>query len=323
MSLKTWMDGDEPFKDIPPLNEEVIDEPAQLGKQVDTKELEGLFQAPEGELNMYFGQIGSGKTYMATADIHDDLRNGHVVYATWPIKVADYDGRESTLILILNTLLGRKRFYRLPCAENFHFIDVEKGEVDGLPMFEPNNNKEYIAFLNTLNHCKLYIDEAWRVIDSYASTRDFGVEVRSLILVTRHKFRTVNLIAQRPTSIQVTARANVNRFYRATKLISFMGWIRFMREEFQEMTGETVDVDQPPISVKTYWGNKKIFDSYNSYFYGELDPVHALNFQAFDLSLKEKIIAYKLKIMKMWKVIHRLSTGLSTGLSTFFNLTKR
>jgi len=155
--------------------------------------------------------------------------------------------------------------------------------------------------LNTLNHCVLYIDEAWRVIDSYSSTRDFGLDVRNLILVTRHKYRTINLIAQRPTSVQVTARANVNRFYKFVKLASWP-WVRFARYEFQEMVGETVNEQVDPISTKTYWGSKKIFDSYNSFFYGELNPLHFKFFEAFDLNFRQRIQAI------ISKVIHRLPT---------------
>jgi len=263
----------------------------ELGTKVPDEEKVDIFIAPEGELNLYYGQIGSGKTYGATADIIEELKQGRVVYATWPIKIDSFDDRESWFLVILNLFLFRKRFYKIPCAENFHFIDAEKGEVDGVQTWNPERPSDYIDFLNTLNHCSLYLDEAWRVIDSYASTRDFGVEVRSLILVTRHKFRTINLIAQRPNSIQVTARANMNRFYKFVKLATWP-WIRFARFEFQEMTGETVNEEVDPVSVKTYWGSKSIFSAYNSYFYGDLNRLHDFKFDAYDLSFKERILAF-------------------------------
>jgi len=263
----------------------------ELGKPVPFEHVKDDFPAQEGELHLYYGQIGSGKTYGATADIHDDVRRGELVYATWPVKFSHFDDRESLFLIILNTLLFRKRFYRIDSPKNFHFIDVEKGEVDGVPTFKPDDNASYIEYMNTLNHCIIYIDEAWRVIDSYMPTRDFGVPVRSLILVTRHKYRTIKLITQRPTAVQVTARANVNRFFKFVKLAKWP-WIRFARYEFQEMTGETVNEEAEPISVKTYWGSKKIFESYNSYFYGDLRPIHPLHFEAFDLSIFDKIRAF-------------------------------
>jgi len=262
-----------------------------LGKKVPEEELIDYFPAEEGELNLYYGRIGSGKTYGATSDIHDDIKKGILVYATWPIEFSEFDDRESGWISTRNLLFWQKRYFKIDCPANFHFIDAEKGEVDGVYTFNPANPKAYIEYLNTLNHCKLYIDEAWRVIDSYSSTKDFGLDVRSLILVTRHKFRTINLIAQRPTSVQVTARANVNRFYKFVKLGTIFGRPRFARYEFQDMTGETVDETQEPISTKTYWGENKIFKSYNSFFYGTLNPRHSLRFEAYDLTLKERAIA--------------------------------
>jgi len=271
-----------------------------LGVPVASEELLNDFPAKEGELNLYYGQIGSGKTYGATSDIWDNVRQGKLVYATWPVQFSAFDDRESIFMAFMNTILFRKRFYKINCPANFHYINAETGEVDGIPTFDPTSNKKYIEYLNTLNHCTIYIDEAWRVIDSYMKTTDFGVDVRNLILVTRHKYRTINLIAQRPTSIQVTARANVNRFYKFVKLASWP-WIRFARYEFQEMIGETVDETKDPISTKTYWGKQYIFDSYNSFYYGALDPLHKIYFEAFDLKIKHKILLF----YKFFSTVHK------------------
>jgi len=239
---------------------------------------------------LYYGLIGSGKTYGATADAMEDAKRGSVVYTTWPIKVDDFDDRESPFMVIMNTILMRKRFYKIPLQKNIHYINAEKGEVDGVPTFDPTRPSEYIDFLNTLTHCILYIDEAWRVIDSYKGT-NFSIGGRDLVLVTRHKFRTVNLIAQRPTSVHVSARGNMNRFFKFVKIASWP-WIRFARYEFQEMAGETVNEDAEPISVKTYWASKKVFNAYNSWEFDTQDRLHALHLQAFDLTFKDKIKAF-------------------------------
>jgi len=297
---KTYRDALEPF--ISRIDE---NDTIKIGQKLPDIEKVDIFTAPEGEANMYYGQIGSGKTYGATADIHELLKKGRVVYATWPIKVESFDDRDSFWHLLWNLITFKQHFYQIPCADNFHFIDAEKGEVDGIPTFNPNRPQEYIKYLNTLNHCDLFIDEAWRVIDSYKGTM-FSIEGRDLILVTRHKFRTVNLIAQRPTSVHVVARGNINRFYKFKKIASWP-WVRFGRYEFQEMTGETVDENAEPISIKTYWGSSKIFNSYNSYFYGDLTRLHDFKFEVYILNTKEKIQAFS-RLFK--KVIHRLSTVL-------------
>jgi len=259
-----------------------------IGKKVE--EINPSFKIGEGEANLYYGLIRSGKTYGATVDIIEDLKKGFLVYATWPIQVEDIDDRDTFVISLFNFLFFRKKYFKVDCSKNFHYINAETGEVDGIDTFDPKKPSEYIAYLNKLNHCKLYIDEAWRVLDSYQSTRNISIDSRNLILVTGHKFRTVNLIAQRPTSIQVSARGNINRFYKFEKIINLpkIGVVRFARYEYQEMTGETVDETKDPISVKKYWGKRKYFNAYNSYYYGDLDPLHKLWYERYDLNVLER-----------------------------------
>jgi len=85
----------------------------------------GIFSAPEGSANFYLGRIRSGKTYGATADIHEELSQGRVVYATWPIKVQNFDDRDSWTMVIMNFLLFRDVYYKIDCQKNFHFINAE------------------------------------------------------------------------------------------------------------------------------------------------------------------------------------------------------
>lgn len=272
-----------------------------LGKKLD--EFPEIGRPDEGSANIYYGLIRNGKTYGATADIWDDLKRGELVYATWPIDLTVFDDREDFFYVFWSLLLPwRKIFYRIDRPLNFHFINAETGEVDGVPMFNPTS-RGYIEYLNKLNHCVLYIDEAWRVIDSYKGV-NIGDDGRNLILVTGHKYRTVNLITQRPTAVHVSARGNCARFYKFVKAytIPILNIPRFIRYEFQVMAGETVDETQDPVSVKKYWLNRRIADSYNSHFYGDLKPLHEKKADAFSLMYREKIAAmYRI-------VIHKLST---------------
>jgi len=285
----------------------------QLGARLPRKEITP-FPAKEGECNMYYGKIGSGKTYSATADIWEDLYNGKVVYATWPIKTEYTDDRGDLPFIIRGLFFWWKdRYFQLPNPENLHFINAETGEVDGIKCFDADNDKDYVEYLNKLNHCVLYIDEAWRVMDSYKGTM-MAVPTRNLILVTRHKYRTVNLIAQRPTSVHVVARGNINRFFKCEKLfmIPIIQIPVFRRTEYQDMVMETVDETSEPESVKTYIGSRKIFNSYNSYYYGELKPLHELIYNEFKLSYKERIYAlylYLYSLLGVHFVLNKIKTS--------------
>ncbi|HUD45132.1 MAG TPA: hypothetical protein VMR41_06315 [Patescibacteria group bacterium] len=258
------------------------------------------FQSAEGSANIYYGQIRSGKTYGATADIFDELERGNLVYATWPIKIDPFDDRLSFWVSLRNLIFNRKTYFFIDSPKNLHYINADTGEVDGInvfgkmvgkdkngkPIYEASSN-DYISYLNKLNHCSLYIDEAWRVIDSYRGTT-ISNDVRNLILVTGHKFRTVNLITQRTTAIHVVARGNMGRFYKFVKVATWP-WVRFERREFQEMSGENVDETVDPVSVKRYWLNKRIAEAYNTHYYGELSPLHDIVHHVYELSFNERL----------------------------------
>lgn len=262
------------------------------GIRVVTDDLLDVFEASEGSINMYYGLIGNGKTYAGTSDILDLLKQGKVVYANWHINVSDFDDRESPLMLLKNTLLMRKRFFRIPCSQNLHFFDPENF----------NSTGDLVEWLSGLNDCHIFFDEGQDMFDSYEGTR-FSKSKRRLILHTRHYHRTLNIISQRPTAIQVSARGNVNRFYKCVKIASWP-WVRFARYEFQQMTGETVDESVDPISEKRYWGSNRVFKAYNTDYLAEGIPKsQKVFFEAFDLDWRDKLIAWK-RLFTRRKVIH-------------------
>ncbi|MEN9919431.1 MAG: hypothetical protein RL662_1867 [Bacteroidota bacterium] len=277
----------------------------EIGKKVLANELVDCFIASEGSINMYYGLIGNGKSYSATSDILDLLKQGKVVYANWHIEVEDFDDRENLFMLIMNTILFKKRFYKIPCAKNLHYFDPE----------DFNSNGQLVEWLSSLNDCHIFFDEGQDMFDSYEGTK-FSKAKRRLILHTRHYHRTLNIMSQRPTAIQVSARGNVNRFYKCVKLAQWP-WVRFARYEFQQMKGETVDEEAEPISVKRYFGNNKVFKAYNTNFLAEGIPKsQQVHFEAYDLTTGDKLSTI---LKKMRKVIHRLSTGYPQWLK----LTKR
>jgi len=287
-----------------------------IGTKVAENDLLEVFKASEGSINMYYGLIGNGKTYNATADIIEYLKQGKVVYANWKIQVPDFDDRKSFWHIFLNIIFFRKRFYLIPCSKNLHFFDPDTF----------NSTGELVEWLSGLNDCHIFFDEGQDMFDSYEGTR-FSKAKRRLILHTRHYHRTLNIISQRPTAIQVSARGNVNRFYKCVKLAQWP-WPRFARYEFQQMSGETVDETVDPISVKTYWASRFVFGAYNtSYLADGIEKSQKVFFEAFDLSIKDKfkLVRHMLSGLKpkiAWrtkkaekvaqqsheKVIHTLST---------------
>lgn len=260
----------------------------EIGEKIDNIK---RFSPPEGSLNMYYGAIGSGKTYNATADIIDLLKAGQVVYCSWPVALDEYfDDRESLFLSIVNFILHRKFYFRIHVKENFHYFDQVNWKLydsQGQLTKSWDRQADFMEWLNSLSFCHIFVDEAYRLFDSYEKT-NMSMTKRVFALETRHNFRHINILAQRPTSIQVSQRSQVNRFYKCLKLATWP-WIRFGRFEYQDMTGETVDESQDPVSKKTYWASNKIFNAYNSYYLGK-PPSQYPSYETFFLTWKERFI---------------------------------
>lgn len=244
------------------------------GLRVSEKELLGLFEPDEGAVNLYYGRIGNGKTYAATADILNLLEKGRVVYANWHIQWDGYDERDSFLQRAMHFLFFRKRFYKFR-AENLHYFNPDDVDVE---------------WLSTLTDCEVFIDEGQWIFDSYEGTR-FSKEKRRLILHTRHVNRSLNIISQRTQAIQVSARGQVNRFYKCEKRFSWP-WLIFRRTEFQDMKGDDVDEDAEPISTRSYFANKKVLNAYDTKYLRAGVPVsQKVEFEAYDLNFIDRLLS--------------------------------
>jgi len=215
----------------------------------------------EGSIDLIFGGLGSGKTYAATADILRDLEAGRVVYATWPVRFDGYDERRHWFKLFLAFFGIRHKFYRFD-ASNFHYV----------PLTDPDFMNRFALSTD----CVWYVDEAYAVIDSYVKNK-MSLAQRFSIYGTRHFNRRLVLVAQRPTSIHVAARAMVNRFYRCERPFPFIQKMLhiafFVKTEFQDMVDENVDLEKP-LSTKWYFGKSRVFSAYNSkYLRAGLQPL--------------------------------------------------
>jgi len=226
----------------------------------------------DGGMNQYYGRIGEGKTYAATADAIADLEAGNVVYTSWKMLWDGYDEREYWYYRLAYKLRLKKFFWKFP-KENWHYFDMAADDA--------------LEKLGSLTDCIIYLDEGHLLLDSYLATK-MERKDRATILHTRHFDRSINIISQRPTAIHVMMRANVNRFYKYECLFK-TPFILFRRTEFQDMVDETVD-EEKPLSTKLYIGKKSIFNMYNSkYLRGNTPPSQTVHFEAYDLSYWQKL----------------------------------
>lgn len=269
----------------------------QVGKKVAEIELLDLFQAHEGQISQYYGRIGNGKTYAATADVLDLLRRGKVVYVNWPINFQGYDERESLFRVMLTLFLPFiKRFYYFP-PENLKYFELS----DAWAVSQGYD--DFVHWLGSRTDCDMFMDEGHVMFDSYVATK-MSLEKRAAILHTRHFNRSIHIVSQRPTAIHVSMRANVNIFYKCEKYFQFGSLVRFRRLEFQEMTAESVDENPDNIvSVKHYWGKKRIFNAYNTrYLRGNISASQKNAFEAYELTYKDKLQLIKNFFIKEKKV---------------------
>lgn len=220
------------------------------------RKLEPRYPEVEGALDMIFGPIGGGKTTYATKLLLSYLRQGVPVFASWPINFEGTDDTKNPFFILLG-LFGLKRRYRRISSANFHYIPLSDFMSD--------------AFLEKLAHmtdCVVAVDEAYaaRLFDSYRKT-NMSVEARMSIYATRHFNRRFIIVAQRPNSVHVSARAMINRFYRCDRplpwLQKFLHLRLFIVQEFQDMVDETVDVSKP-YSTRIYWPRNWLFKAFDS-----------------------------------------------------------
>jgi len=188
---------------------------------------------------------------------------------------------------LFNLLFGKKLFFRFK-KENLHYLPIDD---------------DFMDKFQDLTDCKVYLDEGHVIFDSYQTTR-FSMQKRTSILHTRHFNRSIAIISQRPTAVHVSARANVNRFYKCEKIVSIFGFIIFRRSEFQDLEAENVD-ESDPVSRKYYLGNKRVFDAYNSkYLRGGIPRSQGVYADVFELGFKDRVYVFAFNVLN--SILNRL-----------------
>jgi len=113
------------------------------------------------------------------------------------------------------------------------------------------------------NDCTMYFDDVIvQLFDSYEKT-NFAKYRRQWAFTTRHYNRTIVLVTQRTSQIQVALRSQVNRFYRCDRFTKFP--LIFRVTEFQEMKDENVDLDKPSGRHRYHFASKQVLNAYSTH----------------------------------------------------------
>jgi len=258
-----------------------------IGTPVDVSELIDVFQADEGEIQSLSGRIGNGKTYGATKLAIDDLLQGKVVYTNWHLILDEYepDQRNQRPFVFWNFLFFRKRFYKIDIKKNWHFFDPDDSDTW---VIRDKRYDDFIEFIADITDAVVYFDEGQDVFDSYEGTK-MSKKKRKSLTRTRHLNKTLIIISQRPQAIAVTARANVNRFLRTKKVLTWP-FIRFHIYATEEIDSQNMPIwDNHEYLYDKYNASARIFRTYNSwYLRAGIPKSQEVYFEAYDLTFKQR-----------------------------------
>jgi len=255
----------------------------------------------EGEIAIYYGRIGNGKTYAGTRNIIRDLRAGLVVYANWPLKWEGYDERKDKWQLILGVLGLKWLYFDIP-LKNYHFWDLTKDMIDGKPC------KEFADQLAEITDASIHLDEGHIPFDSYEATK-MSQTKRSAVFAMRHYDRRLTVYTQRANSVHVNLRGNANRFYKCEKTMDFKlfgkRFIHFLLTEFQDLTSagavdESLHLDEEGQEIRgaykyavaqwRYWGRNNTFHHFDTKYLRKGAPHYQENYaQPYFLPWKERV----------------------------------
>lgn len=283
-----------------------------MKKLLVTQDIWDMFSPVEGENTVYYGKIRNGKTFAATSDIFEKLAQGEIVYANWKIDFKGFDERQWLGVVFYKWLTGKKYFFNYS-PENFHYIDPDelisgKGEIN-------------IDYLNRLVNVHLYLDEGQWIIPSHDRSWDSDTIAKmKLVLHGGHYCRSLNIITQRPTNINKTARSQINVWYRCVKAWSAFGFILFKRYTIEEMKDDLpVEFEKLPPRVdswfwtsderyiplgdlKKYWVNvftNPVMASYDTHGMRGLDAIESL--ALFDVYATTRWDSFKLLCSLLYK----------------------
>lgn len=272
----------------------------EIGKKIiDISPLLDLFEAQEGVVDHIIGKTGMGKTYEATRRALNYLEQGYIVYTTWRLNLPEYyDQRDNFWDIFKNLIFFRKNFFRLDYKKNWKYVDLTDFEdTEGIISTE-----KLAKFLATRTDCIFMLDEGQDVFDSHKKS---GQIARQAITRTRHMHKTLIIISQRAQAVDVTARGNVEKFYKCVKKEYFWGLLPplfrvYMTEDIDEGNNYPIWVRHDSQGEITWeapiyhskFARKYIYNAYDSWYMRKnMVRSQELHLDAFELNFSDKIKA--------------------------------
>lgn len=260
-----------------------------IGKRIiNITPLIDVFEAQEGVIEQIIGKTGHGKTYEGTRRAIEFLKKGYSIYTTWKLILPDiYDEREDFWKIFWRTVFFRRNFYVFNFKKNWHHLDIDRPDL--------------IDFVSNLTDCVVLLDEGQDIFDSYEGL-GMSKKKRKTLTRTRHLHKTLIIISQRAQAVAVTARANVQYFYKCVKTMEWP-WVFFKIYRTEEMDNSNFPVWQilnsqgDPVwkaeTWKSHFARRAIYDAYNSwYLRGGIERSQSVYFLAYDLKIWDKIRAF-------------------------------
>jgi len=265
-------------------------------KVIDISDLLDVFEAQEGIIEHIIGKTGNGKTYYATLRVWELLMQGNVVYTTWKMILPPvYDERSDFNTVFWKTVFGKKQFYSYNLLENWRWIDIDRPDL--------------VPFIASLTDCYVFLDEGQ---DVFSSHDRIDKTARKAITRTRHMRKTLVIVSQRAQAVDTNARANVTYYFKCVKRVA---WFWPFRPYFFVFVTEDMDDNNIPVWEehipysngkvwrapihRKYFASKKIYALYNSWYLREgIEKSQEVNFDAYELSFIEKLMALKIAVTK-------------------------
>jgi len=291
------------------------------GEKINIVDIFEMLPPWEGEIDIFYGRIGSGKTSAGTRNIIRELKAGQIIYANWNLKWEGYDERKDWKILLMKIIcFWSDDFMRIP-KENFHFWNFVEGTIDGKPYKEYFNLPKdflfqdlkgnvvpmgFVDVLSRIADARIHLDEGHIPFDSYEAAR-MDEKKRSAVFGMRHFDRGLCVYTQRAMSVHINLRGNTNRFFKCEKIFDLTifrkRFIKFLITEFQDTDSAGVPDEKRlkdedgnetgeymlAVSSEEYWGTKKHFAMFDSkYLRGNLKRSQPNTAEFYSLTWKEK-----------------------------------